>query len=247
MDRFCDSDWFSRLSGDLQSSELHIMLLSIFNFLRHVFSNNEASFSVNVKPENVFRSSLSLEQSSAGEAMRRSWSKSSGLELTKDTFTFLNWLKTLSLSPDWLKTLLLLVHWSILLFLRIFDRDGDKSVSRGEMKGIVENLFHLIAESRREDKSPKEVRETQHFFSEDIPKCSPQIFFVWFVFNFLTLNNLWVHRWPRLWCWRWTGTLMAASLRRSWSLFLFLPGVKNLLTQFILLTIAVYFQTTPSS
>jgi len=42
---------------------------------------------------------------------------------------------------------------------RIFDRDGDKSVSRGEMKGIVENLFHLIAESRREDKSPKEMAE----------------------------------------------------------------------------------------
>ena len=41
---------------------------------------------------------------------------------------------------------------------RIFDRDGDKSVSRCEMKGIVENLFHLIAESRREDKSPKEVK-----------------------------------------------------------------------------------------
>ena len=42
---------------------------------------------------------------------------------------------------------------------RIFDRDGDRSVSRGEMKGIVENLFHLIAESRREDKSPKEVKK----------------------------------------------------------------------------------------
>jgi len=42
---------------------------------------------------------------------------------------------------------------------RIFDRDGDRSVSRAEMKGIVENLFHLIAESRREDKSPKEMAE----------------------------------------------------------------------------------------
>ena len=30
-------------------------------------------------------------------------------------------------------------------------------MTRAEMKGIVENLFHLIAESRREDKSPKEV------------------------------------------------------------------------------------------
>ena len=50
------------------------------------------------------------------------------------------------------------------LSLRIFDRDGDKSVSRGEMKGIVENLFHLIAESRREDKSPKEVRKTHTAF-----------------------------------------------------------------------------------
>ena len=50
------------------------------------------------------------------------------------------------------------------LSLRIFDRDGDKSVSRGEMKGIVENLFHLIAESRREDKSPKEVRKTPTAF-----------------------------------------------------------------------------------
>ena len=32
------------------------------------------------------------------------------------------------------------------------------------MKGIVENLFHLIAESRREDKSPKEVRKTHTAF-----------------------------------------------------------------------------------
>ena len=56
------------------------------------------------------------------------------------------------------------LNLSILLFLRIFDRDGDKSVSRGEMKGIVENLFHLIAESRREDKSPKEVRKTPTAF-----------------------------------------------------------------------------------
>ena len=47
-----------------------------------------------------------------------------------------------------------------LTLLRIFDRDGDASVSRAEMKGIVENLFHLIAESRREDKSPKEVAKT---------------------------------------------------------------------------------------
>jgi len=27
---------------------------------------------------------------------------------------------------------------------RIFDRDSDGSVSRGEMKGMVEHLFHLI-------------------------------------------------------------------------------------------------------
>ena len=53
--------------------------------LQRMFTN---CFSLRAKPENVFRSSLSLEQSSAGEAMRRSWSKSSGLELTKDTFTF---------------------------------------------------------------------------------------------------------------------------------------------------------------
>ena len=52
------------------------------------------------------------------------------------------------------------------LFFRIFDRDGDRSVSRGEMKGIVENLFHLIAESRREDKSPKEVKKTTTQLSE---------------------------------------------------------------------------------
>ena len=32
-------------------------------------------------------------------------------------------------------------------------------------------------------------KHLQHFFSEHVPKYSPQIFFVWFVFNFLTANS----------------------------------------------------------